>query len=215
MSRPLSNGHGVSAECQKPIVPAVIILNGFSFPGTILRAVASVVVSSFNRMLWGWTWPHVGVKQSKVIPTVAYSNSPAAIIFPKFVGFFLAPSFHVRPNFVFRCFAKTMSRLPCRRQFAPKAAAGFGVAAGQVASEHARFFATIAQAIPKIISFAAFSHALPGQFYNNEPVKSESAKVSKLLVGGNLAWNDWKRFDSLHIVFSRGRFLTGESAFAL
>lgn len=216
MNAPLINVHSFPVERNKFGVSSVVALDHSRCPATIVWAVTGIVIDSFNRVLRGWPRTHVSVKQGEIKPPITNLNPPSTVIVPTREGSVFASLYHVRPNHVFRESPKAVCRESFRGQLLFKAPAGLDVSVRQVARSSARFFATITEAIPQIIRCSRIFNTLACKLSNNKPAKPEAIKVSKFLVRWGLARNDWGIFGMVaHIVLSRGRFLTGESAFAL
>ena len=71
-------------------------------PYAVFRAIRPVIVQSFQRMLGGWTWPHIMQKgRKRVLPTLTNANAtttPSGIIFACRA---IASLFHFTPGTVF------------------------------------------------------------------------------------------------------------------
>jgi hypothetical protein len=127
-------------EGFEPHVPSrVAKLLGSGGPIAVLRAVASVVISAFNRVLCRRPSPHVGVEVcERVEPTVTNSNSAPSIVAELLGGRIVAPTLYGSPGIVFGCPRHAMGAFP------PLAPARLHSSIKQVVSAHELFVPTLA-----------------------------------------------------------------------
>lgn len=49
-------------------------------PFAVIRSVITFIINAFNRVLWGRTWPHIGIKVFKFHPTNTNSDAAPTVI---------------------------------------------------------------------------------------------------------------------------------------
>lgn len=101
--RPFARGSGSSVERDGGVGARVLALFASCGPAAIVRRVRAVVVDALNRVLVGWSWPHIGQKSLKAIePSSAHGDASAAVVLEPFVTGVYAALPCCRPHGIFR-----------------------------------------------------------------------------------------------------------------
>lgn len=100
---PISQAHLLSLVTDPYRPPLISCLVGNSGPSTVLRFIITVVVNAFNRVLAGWTRPHVGEEVDKrTPPAVADLDASGSVVLPGGAGDAVASIDHPLPDFILR-----------------------------------------------------------------------------------------------------------------
>lgn len=157
---PLGKGHNYAAVSDQAAASSVAALGFPRGPDTVIRAVRTVVVNSFNRVLRGRAWTHVRKEVFKGFePTWANKNAPATVVLPTLAARFIAADFDVAPNGPLGADA-SLSGHPVRGnsfsdQFSSKASATDASAVAERRSINGFFGSAIATTNPKAQPIAA------------------------------------------------------------
>jgi hypothetical protein len=101
-SGPLTNCLCSAIESDRLTAAAIVILLGACRPSAIVRCVVAIGVDAINGMMRTWSAAHIGKEVLKtVLPSVANSNTAAAIIGVPDVRWGIASGFHGNPRAIF------------------------------------------------------------------------------------------------------------------
>lgn len=130
---PFRNAMGFFAHSVKDISRCVTHLLSFCRPSTIQRRIVFIAVNTIKTVFWTWTFTYIVSKVLEgVQPTVAYLNSPAAIVFVLIVMGIVTASLHPSPFSVHHSFRETVGLRCFRGTFSLKAATAFRVTCLQI-----------------------------------------------------------------------------------
>lgn len=143
-------------------VALIIVLLLCRGPTAIVRAIVAIYVNSVERFSFGLK-SHIFEEILESFPTLADSNSSAAIIRPRVLSRIFTSCTHRSVGFVKRVMRHTVSDSPS----ASKTAARFNFSAFQFTSSHNNFGSTIAKTKPVASAtnaFGFFSFAFDYEF---------------------------------------------------
>ena len=174
---PLSQRFRYAFYCEAYIITFVISLCARVSPVTVARAISSVVVVSFYRVVRCGLFTHVVKKILKGVTPVSTNGDTSGTIDTKFnVVPVVTPSIHPGPAFILRgsCFAVNI--VPGDSYLGVQASAGGRVPGSEIAPVDDSFCATIANRVPP-------EQLIARQFnperYNYEPSETLSCKIDK------------------------------------
>lgn len=190
---PLSHGLGFSIVSKKPARASVPGLIGFCSPSAIGRLVISIVIDALNRMLWGWTKPHVLKKVFKMSPPIANFNTATPIVLETGISIASTSCVKEAPDPVL-CGSGQSVR---NRSLSPDTPAADAVAVPQPLSAICNSFSAIASTNP-------LRPTLWGSFWmqpqNGKVSKSFTSYVLKGMIHG---WHDMSTLPATS-TFNRG-----------
>lgn len=115
---PLRKCQFLAVVFDNPIIAFISSLLKRSGPIAIFLRIRTIVITSFNRMVWRWSWSHVGIKSyQRIAPSVTNRNSPGTVIFIRRISRVIATIFHVIPDLAFRCRGKAVNPFVTRSSF--------------------------------------------------------------------------------------------------
>jgi len=113
-------------------------------PCAVFWLIVSIIINSFDCIIWKWPMPHIRKKCFKGIqPFVAHFYSTPTVSFKIFSIFIITSLFNVAPSIPFGRFCHTMNRFS---SFVSKTTTRFSMTRGYVIQILNNFFAAIAQA---------------------------------------------------------------------
>lgn len=157
LSRPFSHSLNAPFEAQSPVTSRVIALLGRSGPTAILRAVAEAVVNPFQRVVIGWSRPHIGKKINCGLPSFAHRYSASAVVLKFEIILIFTAVHHVSPRRIFRRFNLAVDRLSRALKFLLIASTRHACSVPQALTTHDLFVSAIASAQPTKGCRSAFS----------------------------------------------------------
>jgi len=111
---PFTQKHGFSAKGDVTVIGLITHLLRVGSPPAILRRVVTVIINSVDTVLRGWSFTHVGIKVSKIIPPVADGNSFPTVRWILLIIPIITSASHVSPMVIFRCVSKSVSGIEMR-----------------------------------------------------------------------------------------------------
>lgn len=105
--RPICDGHGNSGIAQDYVVSSISGLDVTCGPSAVVRRISLTVVATVDACAL-WARPHIFKERLKrVIPSVAYRNSPSSVMFPASSIGISASCFYCHPYAVFARLVKS------------------------------------------------------------------------------------------------------------
>ncbi len=169
---PFGQGHRAALMFVLDVSSAVCCLGFLKSPYAVLRAVRSIVVGSFHRVLCAWSRPHVRRKVIEGLPTLAHKDSSASVVLEVLGSWVCAPVDDSRPDSMFsrpRCTmgAQSIGVAP-RKLLDPDASARPNKAMHQVCRCRELCFSACALANPSSASTrCVFTTPERGQSFKN------------------------------------------------
>lgn len=138
----------------------VISLNRPSRPYAIFRRIVFIVIDSFYRVFFGWSFSHIFQKIFKGFsPTFTYLYAATTIIFPTFIVSIFRSINHAAPYSIkrvsFSPFCKTVFYHPFRIDFSIITSARYSNFSSKINACRYRLISTITDAIPSCKSMLA------------------------------------------------------------
>ncbi len=192
-SPPLGNRQCFAAMEQPCICAPVVDLFFVCCPPAIRWFVVSIVVDSFNRVLWGWLRSHVSKEVFKgTAPPIAHTNTTAAVMRIVLAIRVVATGLHTRPAPCFSAFRHSMRRIstavatafPARNELLEsRATATPGLPA-------AKIFPKYIQRLPAVTNALPINAVLDALGVSGSCQRSESVASS---VRDSINWRDIER----------------------
>jgi len=110
-----AKGYAFAPKLYNMIVSLVPILRGRCGPTTVFRRITSIVIYAVNRVIPGWSWPHIFKEVDESVfplPSITYSNTAIVVIkLFCFGSLSIAAPNHVTPDVMFRATSHAMSAI--------------------------------------------------------------------------------------------------------
>lgn len=165
-------------------IPLIALLFFARGPLAIAGFIISIIIYSFNCMLWGGSLAHIGKEVSKNSPPLTYLYSPSSIVFVCGLRCKIASAYHGIPNPIFRCpstdytrmavLGISFSSLPC----SSKASTTFCIAGYKTLSKNYNIISAIAQTKPFRPNSLWFKAVSLRQFLSRQNTKFMSSNIS-------------------------------------
>jgi hypothetical protein len=180
LARPITEAENFALKLDPNIVAFVPGLLIVGRPNAILAGIWTVVTESLKRIGFVWTWPHVGKKVFKLLPSFTNRYAPAHVTrIVGSVGIFAAP-LHRLPNYIFRCSSAAMRAVRAFHFFS-QATATAGVAVIEVRRLDKFLYPAIAATSPR--------RFLPIPYWrfveNKKSAESFTGKICERFIGHN------------------------------
>lgn len=135
VSSPLRYRHAFTFKLNADICALIVSLLSRRGPITIVLAVRTIVISTFNRFV-SWAIPHISNEINKFIPAWFVADTSSAIPFKGRILWFVASGFHVVPRMIGSRIREAVGFLSFRRSLFLQTATRLRVSTTKVINNH-------------------------------------------------------------------------------